>query len=152
MYSYSADGVVDVEHIVEEPYAKAYKHARYSSDDDSSESVGNVTARRDCNQTRQRCVKTHTDVGMTILDPREDHTYDRGDSGSNSGRQKDRSKLFNRCRSRAVKSVPAEPENEYAQSAKRDVVTGESADLDLAVLALLELTDTGAEDLRADKG
>ena len=51
------------------------------------------------------------------------------------------------CCSSTVEAVPAEPENEAAESTDRQRVTGDSVYLfDLAVLVLNILADTGTKD------
>ena len=65
---------------------------------------------------------------------------------------KDRTELINRGCRRAVKAVPAEPKDKYAERTERNVVTRKSADLyDLAVFVPLEFADTRSQNLRADK-
>ena len=82
----------------------------------------------------------------------EDHANECSDSRCNCCCYKYRTELFHCCACSTVKSIPAEPEDEYTQSTHGDVVAGECVYLcNLTGLVLNELTDTGSEDSSTDE-
>ena len=140
-----------MELVVEEPYAEYNEQTGNNTDDDRAEGVGDIAGSGDSNKTCKRGVKTHTYVGLAVFNPCENHTCNGCKSGSNGSCKEYGTELLNRGSGCAVEAVPTEPEDKYAECAERDVVAGECADLDYSVFVYLEFTDTGAEDLCADK-
>ena len=151
MYCNSTYRVIYVENVIQEPYAEAYQQTGNNTDDCRTESIDYVTAGGDCNQTSQGCVQAHGDIWLAVLDPGEDHAGNSCQCRSNGRGEEDGAQLRNRCCSSAVESIPAEPQDEYAQGADGQRVTRDCVDFYLAVLGLGEFTDTGSEDRSTDQ-
>ena len=98
-----------MELVVKQPNAEYNEQTSDSADDGGAECVYNIAARSYGYKTCKRCIKTHGDIGLTVLYPCKDHACYRSDSRRDGGGEKDRAELFDGgCRS-TVEAVPAEP-------------------------------------------
>ena len=112
-----------------------------------------VASRGDADKTGEAGVEAHRDIRLAVFDPCEEKCSDSGDRGGDSRGHENRSQLRAVCGSRAVESVPAEPEDERAESAERNVMTENRVNGDPSGLRILRvLSDTGTDHYSADQG
>ena len=65
--------VVYMELVVKQPNAEYNEQTSDSADDGGAECVYNIAARSYGYKTCKRCIKTHGDIGLTVLYPCKDH-------------------------------------------------------------------------------
>ncbi len=94
-----------------------------------------IAARRDGDQTGQRAVQGHGDIGLAVTQPSEDHGHAGGHGGGKVGVEADEAcqghgGVGGQAQGRAaVESEPADPEDEDAQRTGRQVVAGDGVGL-----------------------
>ena len=148
MYCNCTDRIIDVKLVIQQPYTEANQKTCNCADDDRTESICYITRSCDCYQTCQRCVQTHRNIRLTILDPGKDHTYNRCNGRSDGRGQEYTCQLLLCGAGCTVKSVPAKPQDEYTKCAYYNVMSRKSIYFyDLAVFIFFKLTDTRANHL-----
>ena len=153
VYSYRAYGVINVELIVQQPHAENHQQAGSRADHDGAEAVGHVASGGNAHQTGQRSIQAHGNIWLAILDPGKNHANHRCHRRRHRGGEENRAQLLNGGSGRAVEAIPAQPQDEYAQAAQRQVVPGESIHADdLAFPIRGELANARAQHLGADQG
>ena len=153
VYADRADRIVDVELEVETFDDHNDEDTGDDTDYSGAESVDVVASRGDADKTGEAGVEAHRDIRLAVFDPCEEKCSDSGDRGGDSRGHENRSQLRAVCGSRAVESVPAEPEDERAESAERNVMTENRVNGDLSGFRILRvLSDTGTDHYSADQG
>src|SRR5699024_4325893 len=128
MYRNSTYRIVNLCNIIKELYRENYKESCYKTDEECSHRSDAVAGSRNCHKPCQRRIKCHGHIRFAITYPCKYH-------GHNSSHCccKVRIEHYKRgklhicicCHSysrTAVKSKPAEPEDEYAESHCRQVM------------------------------
>ena len=139
--------------VIQQPHAEDHQQTSHRADDDGAEGVGHIAGSSDSHQAGQGGIQTHGHVRLAVAHPGEDHANNRSNGGSHRGGQEHGAQLLHRGAGSAVEAVPAQPQDEHAQAAQGQVVTGEGVHTsNFAVLVLGELADTGSENLRTDEG
>jgi len=152
MHSNRADRIIHMQLVVQEPHAEVDNQTGDNADDDGTRAVQHVAARRDADQTRQRGVQAHRHIRLAVMYPSENHADNCCHGRRNRRRQENRAEGFDALCRRAVEAVPAEPQDEHAEAAQRNVMTGERIHADnLAALILGELADARANHLCANQ-
>ena len=117
------------------------------ADDAGTQSVIGVTASGHAYQASQRSVQAHGYIGLAVADPGVEHGGNSSHRGSHGGGQEDGSQLRRSGCCRAVEAVPAQPQDEHAQGAQGDGMTGDGVDLDHLAGGVLDvLANTGAKE------
>ena len=127
VYRDRADGVVDMEHLIDQFHDDNDEDTRHKPDDRRAERVDRLTARRNGDKSRKRAVERHGDVGLFVPDPCKAHGRRRGDRSRDRRIGEDKRKFARGGCRRAVEAVPAEPQNEHAERAERERVPGNRA-------------------------
>ena len=152
VYADCADGVIEMKLLVEQVAYENNKYAGNDTDYGSADCVNDVAACGYAYKTCKGCVEAHADIGLLILYPGEYHAHNRCNGGCYSSREEDVSELAFACCSCAVETVPAEPEDEYAERAERERVALNCIYFYyLAVFVAVILADARAEEDNADK-
>ena len=147
MYRNSAYRIVDLCNIIKELYRKDYEESCYKSDEECPHRSDTVAGSRNGHKSCKRRVKCHGHIRFAIAYPCKYH-------GHNSSHCccKVRIEHYKGCklhiricrhcnRRTAVKSEPAEPENEYAKSHCRQVMARNRSCFPVLII----FSDTGAE-------
>ena len=153
MHAHRAHRVVDVQLKVKELHHHYHKHARHNAYYHRAQSVQSVAAGGYAHKARKGGVQAHGHVGLAVLYPGVQHGGNCGHSRGYGGGQEDGRKGGVVPGRRAVKAVPAEPEDEAAQSPQGDGVAGDGVHLlDLSLLATYILAKPRAHHYGPDKG
>ena len=154
MNRHGTDRIVDLCHIVKKFNRQDNQKSRYYTDHKGSKRRNTVASGRDRHKSRQRGVQRHGDVGFAVTHPGKDHRHDCCDCRRQVRVHKSQRSVERICAIRhgscgaAVKSEPAEPQNEDAQRHGCHVVSGDRSHLAVPVV----LADPGSQHPGADKG
>ncbi|GFI51506.1 hypothetical protein IMSAGC020_02720 [Lachnospiraceae bacterium] len=123
MHCNCSDRIVNTKYMVKKPNTKHDQKACNYSNHNRTECIRHITRRCDCHKSCQRCVQTHGNIRLSIFYPCKDHTDNCCNSRCDCCCQEYRTKLRNRSCSRAIKSIPAEPENKHSKRSKCNAVS-----------------------------
>ena len=152
MYGNGTNRVIHMKLVIQKPYTEYYQQASDKTDDCSTQTIGNITRSRDCNQTCQRCIQTHGDIRLAILDPCKNHTYDSCHCRSNCCGKEYTGQLRTIFTCSTIETIPTKPENKASQASKWKVMSRKCVNLNnLTGFILGKLTDTRSKDFRTDQ-
>ena len=77
MYRAGTHRIVHSCHIVKEPYSEYHEKTCHTADDHGAGHIHHITGCRDGHESCQRCVQAHGNIGLSVFDPCEYHTYHR---------------------------------------------------------------------------
>ena len=115
MYRHSADGIVHMEADIQILHSQNHKNAGHKADQRSADRVHAGAACRDSDQTGQRSIQTHGDVGLSILLPCKQHTGYRCNRRRDGRGAEDPCHLVHVCRRGAVEAIPGEPQDKASE-------------------------------------
>ena len=141
--------VIHLQDLIQKLYNDDYDKACNKADGHSRIRGNHIAAGGNGNKTRQSSVQCHGNIRLAIAEPGYEKHRDRSHYCSQVSGHGDITQIGSRTSGRtAVEAKPAEPENEYTQSAYNDVMARNS----LRLFILIKLTDTGTDNGSAHKG
>ena len=150
----SAHGVIDLCNLIKEFNAQDHEDTGHEADDEGTEGRDRITACGDGDQTSQRAVQGHGDIGLAVAQPGEDHGHAGGNGSGQVGVEADKARqghglVGGKAQGRAaVEAEPAEPQDEHAQRTGGQIVAGNG----VGVAVLIVLADAGAEHCGTQQG